>query len=112
MSTDEHLQLIKSECERLLAIAEKRTPGAWGVRNYPLGGSYLVKKIEGGDDVLRVAECHNLDNAAYITSCARRAEAGWKATIAAIDWLLEIEGTHLPLAAEILAAWPTEILKP
>jgi len=64
MTTTEHLQLIKTECERLLAnpIA---TP---------------------------------------------RAKAGWRSTIAAIDWLIEIDATHLSVATEILAAWPIELL--
>jgi len=34
MTTTEHLQLIKAECERLLAIAEKRTQGEWYVSQY------------------------------------------------------------------------------
>ena len=68
MTTTEKLQKIKAECERLLALAEKRTPGKW----FPTG---------------RTA-CYNANDAEFIAACAGLAEAGWKATIAAIDDIL------------------------
>jgi hypothetical protein len=67
MTTTEHLQRIKSECELCLEISS-------------------------------------------MANSQGRAEAGWRSTIAAIDWLIEIDATHLPLATAILATWPIELL--
>lgn len=110
MTTTEHLQKIKSKCQSLLDIAEKRTPGRWG------NASNQVGHIK---DHMGIAACfyrednENDDNAAYIASCAGPAEAGWKATIAAIDGLEEMnQHSHLfrYVAYNILAAWPIELL--
>jgi hypothetical protein len=98
MTTTEHLQLTKAECERLLAIAEKRTQGEWFT-----------------DDNLDPALIAPED-AAYIAACAGRAEAGWRATIAAIDFLSRPQSSfghsrsELAMIEPILAAWPIELL--
>jgi hypothetical protein len=64
-------------------------------------------------------------NSEYIVSCAGPAEAGWRATIAAIDGLLRIESDgvsadpyeacdhpswSLETINAIIAAWPEELL--
>jgi hypothetical protein len=111
MTTTEHLQLIKSECERLLAIAEKRTQGNW---------TWGMRYIASPQDSLEIAMIpHGLpcthghkwtDNAAYIAACAGRAEAGWRSTIAAIDLIEAIRAESGISAREICTAWPIELL--
>ena len=82
MTTTEHLQRIKSECERLLAIAETGKSFALSVRT------------------------------------EKQSMAGWRSTIAAIEWL---ETAYLSfykpeqeeaerVTSQILAAWPIELL--
>lgn len=97
MTTSEHLQKIKAKCQELLAIAERRTAGRWVT---PTDENWDVWEQE-GDDVGAhcLASCgpkrnfsrgmtSSMANAAYIAACAGPAEAGWRATIAAIDdWL-------------------------
>ena len=107
MNTDqEKLQKIRAKCEKLLAIAEKRTPGEWmsasetvWARNERVGGQMET------------------DDAAFIAACAGPAEAGWRATIAAIDGLLATMKVRNLIYHEvetmngILSAWPDELLK-
>lgn len=56
-------------------------------------------------------------NATFIAACAGAAEAGWRATIAAIEQynrfccLFDFD-TIQPLADAILAAYPLELLQP
>lgn len=127
MTTQEHLTKIKQHCQELLAIAEKRTAGTWN--HWPThwaGGSDSFKY---GDDncpwinsdikrdIVRVnpfgayANQESMANAAFIASCAGAAEAGWRATIAAIEWL-QTPGiwTDGVLSKSIIAAWPEELL--
>jgi hypothetical protein len=96
MTTTEHLKLIKAECERLLAIAEKRTQGEWNVCEHrATWTSYLIR---GGEKQNQLAQSFNWQdkgfdinsehNATYIAACAGRAESGWLATIAAIDGIV------------------------
>jgi hypothetical protein len=114
MTTTEHLQLIKSECERLLAIAEKRTQGNW---------TWGMRYIASPQDSREIAMIpHGLpcthghewtDNASYIAACSGRAEAGWRSTIAAIDLIFELHSLDIPeltVTKTILAAWPIELL--
>jgi hypothetical protein len=109
ITTTEHLQLIKAECERLLAIAEKRTQGEWERDGYRVFQN-------GNEEPLCCLGICNTDGD-YIAACAGRAEAGWRATIAAIDNLELIhEQTDMGEYAawdamqDILAAWPLQIL--
>jgi hypothetical protein len=126
MTTTEHLQLIKAECERLLAIAEKRTQGEWNVYEHrATWTSYLVR---GGEKKNQLAQTFNWQdngfdinsesNATYIAACAGRAEAGWRATIAAIDNLELMHeqpdmGEYAAWDAlqNIIAAWSLELLQ-
>ena len=134
MNTKEHLEKIKTKCQELLAIAEKRTPGEWA--HWPThwaGGSMYVKyskencpwiNAEGKSDIARVnpfgayANDESMANAAFIAYCAGPAEAGWRATIAAIE-AYQFESTcdsyiDQEKAAEfmqqLIAAWPEELV--
>jgi len=89
-----HLRAIDAHLERLLGIAAKRTPGEWSI--YDAGGVYQCPGIEAGcNSIVVVGDKDDdagvrtgADDAAFIASCAGNAEAGWKATRAAIaDWL-------------------------
>ena len=124
MTTTEHLQLIKAECERLLAIAEKRTPGMWTVHEHrATWTSYLVR---GGEKKNQLAQTFNWQdngfdinsehNAKYIAACAGCAEAGcaeagWRSTIAAIESIWKRGSEDGYEAYNILAAWPLELLQ-
>jgi hypothetical protein len=104
MNTQEHLQKIKAKCQKLLAIAEKRTQGQWTQDHL------YVDTDDDNNDLIKTAG--NINNAAFIASCAGAAEAGWRATIAAIEFAESMPG-HIwreSLEALIIAAWPEELL--
>jgi len=126
MTTIEHLQRIKSRCQELLATAEKRTPGRWVIhpsRQWP-----LVSPENYTEPPVAKVDCSISDqnrpyeeasaNATFIASCAGPAEAGWRATIAAVEGLLRVyqrcdEPTSTyaeETLAAIIAAWPEEAL--
>ena len=120
MTTTEHLQLIKAECQRLLAIADKRTPGDWEyslrmdhhdiIANDQICGGKYVASVT-GESWGSIGCDEGVVNTTYIAACAGRAEAGWRATIAAIQMIITCGFYQSPLAKEILAAWPIEFLK-
>jgi hypothetical protein len=131
MNTQKHLQAIKDKCQELLAIAEKRTAGNW-IHATDLG---QVGSIECGIEVIAMTQEHvslagnrrgqverRNHNAAFIASCAGAAEAGWRATIAAIDCYLFHRKSNQGgwqgdcnarerMKDEIIAAWPPELLQ-
>ena len=82
----EHLKRIDAHLERLLAIAEKRTPWRWVA-----GATIIGNGVD--TTVCEMPSCESdqlawRDNIHFIASCAGNAEAGWRATRAAIaDWL-------------------------
>jgi hypothetical protein len=156
MTRDEHLDRIVAKCRELLAIAEGRTPGPWhwvnpsndnpidftqfderlveSARGTTIGEASLrsVRETRSpfGDYTLPVflAESEEISkpNAAFIASCAGSAEAGWRATIAAIEGLrgmLSYFSSYVDNSAAfagrdrirdaldaIIAAWPEEML--
>lgn len=116
----EHLKLIDAHLERLLAIADKRTPGEWVYTALEKSDSlrlfsatHYLGSVGNSDD----EPAQNHQNATFISQCAGNAEAGWRATRAAIDTILSIERWVLPksnagdMAESILAAFPIESLK-
>lgn len=122
MTTTEHLQKIKSKCEQLLAIAEKRTPGKWefdGSKTLE-HGTYIPECscLTGGAFACVNDNAENRGNDAdFITACAGPAEAGWRSTIAAIDQILSARQDTIcwefivkPMMDNILAAWPEDLL--
>jgi hypothetical protein len=103
MTTSEKLQAIKFRCEALLETASERTPGEW---------EPCSEGVASARGYLHTA-C-DPHNAAFIASCAGPAEAGWRATIAAIDECLRYpfgldDQTNLnpcsAIADEIITAW-------
>ncbi len=140
MTTSEHLQRIKAKCEQLLELAAKRTPGKWGTQIYetlaaaqdegffewaspinslltgPVG---MVWSQNGNASAGLPGSIEaSADNVTFIASCAGPAEAGWRATIAAIDSCMADEAAYQrmfnianeQLILGILAAWPEELL--
>lgn len=135
MTTTEHLDKILAKIDRLLEMAAERSHGPWEVRPKEnsrdylrvrgtiLGGRFKIANVcqpipfgqESSEDDLTRA------NAAFISSCAGNAEAGWRATKAAIESLQQLYKTTrryvidpespawLPMQA-ILSAWPVELL--
>jgi len=116
MDTEEHLKKIVAKCKSLLAGAEKRTLGEWYAshnksavytHHYPKNNQVAYTGFPNGD-------------ASFIASCAGPAEAGWRATIAAIEGLtLTCKGFKFPdedrpdawnAIQAIIAAWPDELL--
>lgn len=114
MTTEEHLNRIKAKCQELLALAEKRTPGKWIAASESVWG-----KVEADERICDMAGGWDPD---FIAACAGPAEAGWRATIAAIEMILSEpsvpDGYSQPcvddymnnLATSIIAAWPEELL--
>lgn len=112
----EHLKLIDAHLERLLELAEKRTPGEW-VKDYDndtgKNDDSFWEWWEAGP-----ARCEGVkgeEDAAFIASCAGNAEAGWRATRAAIAHI--VSGGHGHdngedlLAKSILGAFPLELIQ-
>jgi len=120
MTTEQKLTTIRDKCVELLATAEKRELS----RYQDCGCQVCV--CEGGNQCYGCGakNCGNhpvgkIPNPVFIASCAGPAEAGWRATIAAIDSLCEIKKLPFDLWAgdsgtisvadnaldEILAAW-------
>ena len=117
----EHLKRIDAHLERLLDIASKRTLGKWRAessRAYCADESVTHNVVGPPSDFMYLQE---LPDAIYIAACAGNAEAGWRATRAAIACLLVIcdpasgadytnYGDEVFLH-KILAAFPLETLK-
>lgn len=125
MTPTEKLERIKAKCEQLLAIAEKRTNGKWhhdsGERCSHWVSSHLSTVCVIPTDSIYCA-ADTSQNASFIAACAGPAEAGWRATIAVIDWINSDHGIPdlysqdcvdeavTRLTKSILAAWPEELL--
>ena len=119
----EHLKLIDVHLERLLSIAEKRTPGDWTTRSNTEHMDYGEPiRVESNKPPRSVAY-HGSENcflsagdAIFIASCAGNAEAGWMATRSMIDYLLMMhkhgEGhRYIGLTEDILTAFPLELIQ-
>jgi hypothetical protein len=117
MNTAEKLTAIRARCVELLAIAEKRTPGKWKIENQD-SGIETETFIACGDDCITNGwnlDGSDMDDFTFIASCAGPAEAGWRATIAAIDACQQIKYTsHITTRAfqeaaqiqnSIITAW-------
>lgn len=125
MSTQEHLKRIRARCVQLLGLAEKRALGKWTSED----GFIFC----GNDCVADLVDGPRSANAAFIARCAGAAEAGWRSTIAAIDWITQFSlvnlspcnGGSCAVAIEvderldsirahfidvIVTAWPEELL--
>jgi len=115
MTTEEHLKRIRARCVELLALAQ-----AANITNVETMAHHVSINI-GDWTPVKTPEI-----ATFIASCSGPAEAGWKATIAAIDGLQSIgwyesdgeihsDNSHNGRTAHaalepILAAWPEELL--
>ena len=97
----EHLRAIDAHLERLLSIAEKRTPGEWHCVNSPFGG----RALQDEQDEL------------FVECSAGNAEAGWRATRAVIKRFhdsaicREWHGYMQTAVEPILAAFPLELIQ-
>ena len=118
MTTIEQLQRIKTKCEQLLAIAEKRTPGKWTAWTSIHNGERMPARIR-SDSYKQMAFVNSSDETAkFIASCAGSAEAGWRSTIVAIDMILCLpaqvltpeELSDTKAVKYLLSAWPEELL--
>lgn len=117
MTTTEHLAKIRARCVELLEIASNRTPGTWSVAN---GNCELVVLAPGGSWKGSNVICDvPKADALFIASCAGPAEAGWRATVIAIDalengtgslWTEETNSFSKSVIDSLIAAWPEEIL--
>lgn len=123
----DHLHLIDAHLERLLGIAPKRTQGEWKI-NEGVEVHQLYTNEEESNTYIgaitgfswgAISTDEGRTNATFIASCAGNAEAGWKATRAAIAGYLKAStddswGVSL-VASEvlesILAAFPLELIQ-
>ena len=146
MTTEEHLQKIVAKCRANLELAARRTPGKWDKRKSYFDRDQLskyasyevfphtkgLKKPEDCGEWTSLADCENyepknLANAAFIAACAGSAEAGWRATIAAIEGINAMQNMiqeadpsshqerilRIEICLQrdaIIAAWPEELL--
>ena len=128
MTQQEHLNRIRARCVELLEIAEKRTAGPWSVyfdeRDVEFGDDQSEPSITDNDGCQIAVgfnnDEQNNDDFKFIASCAGAAEAGWKATIVAIDSIFNppsSQTTHNWIAIyeketveRIIAFWPAELL--
>ena len=94
----DHLRRIDAHLANLLSTAEKRTPGEWMKSNFNVFTDSEEAKL--GAEGHHIADCDPANDktvafaqsdAAFIASCAGNAEAGWKATRAAIATALDCE---------------------
>jgi hypothetical protein len=126
MNTPEQLQKIKSECKRLLTIAEKRTQGEWeylpprsvgGSAIVPMKGPAIVGSMWSTHESKDQSESDN--DAFFIAACAGAAEAGWRSTIRHVNHLNDLiaareepyYGAAIYEANHLISAWPTELLQ-
>lgn len=91
----EHLKLIDAHLERLLAKAEKRTPGRWVAGATIIGNGVDTTVCEMPSREKDSLAWH--DSIHFIASCAGNAEAGWKATRVAIAALSKIAEEKEPV---------------
>lgn len=105
MDKIEHLKRIRAKCVELLEIAEKRTPGQWQFDDRCITDNKgIIARTSTGN------AHEDAPNAAFIASCAGAAEAGWKATAAAVDDIIRRGHEQSQLASQYIAAWPEELL--
>jgi hypothetical protein len=135
MTQEEHLKKIVAKCRELLAGAEKRTPGKW-IHDKSRGtiGDVATEDLDAIAQTQerisvqvasgRIGNNKQRDlNADFIANCAGPAEAGWRATIAAIelhrqwqdihdtwDWDCGVVAMFESQKKAIIAAWPEELL--
>ncbi len=122
MSTQEHLEKIKTKCQQLLAIANT----ALLSRHQPCGCIVCICENEQQCQGCGAKTCGThpvgaIPNPVYDTPLTSPAIAGWRATIAAITCLRDMEESPLIGGVErkvakaallnIIAAWPEELLK-
>ena len=113
MTTKEHLDKIVAKIDQLLELAEKRTPGKWSWdAKFSDSAEIFEPRIWlGGSSSLPHKQ--QLNNAPYIAACAGAAEAGWRATQAAIKAIPQCCDGQCGVTdslKEIIAAWPEELL--
>ena len=115
MNTTEHLERIKARCEQLLAIAEKRESGLW--IDSRENGKIIIRPLGNMSECDKVGQVWTANDAEFIASCAGPAEAGWRATIAAVVAILSSSqitehwfAILKPMRDDIIAAWPEELL--
>ena len=132
MKTTEKLQRIRDRCVELLAIAEKN------LKPCPFCGSGKIEVIYDDGYSVGCKDCSTyvapfLGNEAdnkqkhidfwntRACACAGSAEAGWRATIAAIDFIVRrikwgwdgdrgLSAYADSMESSIIAAWPEELL--
>lgn len=112
------LRRIDAHLANLLSTAEKRTPGEWKAessRAYCTDETVTHNVVGPPSDFMYLQE---LPDAAFIAACAGNAEAGWRATRAAIaaalnceSWDAMIKEVYIRQDAEailesIIAAFP------
>jgi hypothetical protein len=112
MTTTEHLQKIKAECERLLALPKNKILA----QHQNCGCQVCICEDEHQCHGCGAKNCGNhpvgeIPSPIYINN---HAEAGWRSTIAAIDLLAILPKSSYwtkKATNEIITAWPIELLQ-
>ena len=113
----EHLAAIRATCVRLLEIAKGRTAGEWEAE-IPDPVPLLIKvsgKTIVSTETIQGESYHDAmrrrgNDVAFIAACAGAAEAGWLATIEAVELCWRHGWDEGRFVDSIIAAWPVESL--
>jgi hypothetical protein len=118
MTTTEKLTAIADKLRELLALAEKRTRGKWRWDGDPSNmdaayrdqnAPWLLEREDSVKPVLKGdIECPTPADFTFIADCAGNAEAGWRSTLAAIEFYFEMQKQGFDakfMADAIRAAW-------
>jgi hypothetical protein len=120
MTNTETLNAIADKCRANLALAEKRTPGEWKRAGELATHITCYRSRNSGNMICDLPDtspdCNQYaPNAAFIAACAGAAEAGWRATIAAIEAVRRHSNESSPftvaehwtceVSRAIIAAW-------
>lgn len=106
------LEAIKAECERLLKLAELRTPGKW-IEDACCCYAEHQLNFDGKAESRPIVEAYP-HNISFIAACAGPAEAGWRITIDRINELLPfvelciergISGEWIDKANKLISNW-------
>jgi len=127
MNTTYHIALIKAHLNKLVALADKRTPGDW--KNIDTGSANVLRFADQPnrerpefDGVTYIHTSNRRADATFIASCAGNAERGWRSTLDHLDECCEqLNYAEANLYADnirywreriekILAEWPVETL--
>ena len=109
MSRDEHLDKIVDDCRELIELSRARYTNEWHATDGTLW--CVMPDYHGDPEQIPLGSFVDPRDTEFIAAASRTAEAGWRATIAAIESCREIRSPDTGEVLDaIVAAWPEELL--